>query len=81
MEPISLFRSWMWDLHQIGCTVSPATAREAERILRVAYAAGAPAGASLALARDVVRRGRPYGRSVHPDLERVGVVHVDRGAL
>lgn len=46
----------MWDLHRMGWMVPTAAAREAERVMRAAQDAGAPAGASLALARDVLRR-------------------------
>lgn len=56
MEPLALFRAWMWDLHCMGYVVSPGAAREAERILRRAQEAGAPPAAALALARDSLRR-------------------------
>lgn len=46
----------MWDLHRMGWVVPTATAREAERVVRASLAAGAPAGAGLALARELVRR-------------------------
>jgi hypothetical protein len=56
MEPLTLLRAWMWDLHRMGWMVPPAAAREAERVMRAAQDAGAPPGAGLALARDVLRR-------------------------
>lgn len=56
MEPLALFRAWMWDLHRMGWVVPTAAARQAERVVRAALEAGAPAGAGLALGRDLVRR-------------------------
>ena len=64
MEPLTMLRSWLWDLHQIGHPVSPAAAREAERLVRLADRAGMPAAAGLALARDVLRRDRPLDQLV-----------------
>jgi hypothetical protein len=58
MEPLTLVRAWMWDLHRLGIPVSQAAAREAERVVLLAQEAGAPAGAGIALARDVLRRER-----------------------
>ena len=67
MEPLSLLRAWMWDLHRMGWEVSPATAREAERVMQMARDAGAPPGAALALARDVLRReATPIGSDPGP---------------
>ena len=46
----------MWDLHRMGWAIPAAAAREAERVVRVAHEEGAPPGAGLALAREVLRR-------------------------
>jgi hypothetical protein len=88
MEPLAFAKSWIADLHRIGCPVAEVTEREIERVVALAAEAGLPDGATIALIRDILRRTMPVrpGRrasigSIGADLEGVGVVHVDGGGF
>ena len=79
MEPLSFVRSWIADLHRIGCPLADWTEKEAERVAGLAADAGLPDDLTIALVRDVIRQGLARGAasrlSVGPDLEGVRVVH------
>ena len=81
-EAISFVRAWIADLHRIGCPVANWTEKEAERVVHLAEESGLPRDATIALVRDVLRRGlihEPGARSsVGADLERIRLVHPDR---
>lgn len=71
MEPLTFVRDWISDMHRIGCTVSEPAAREAQRVVSVAEAAGVPPSAAIALARDVLRRDRSGPQSSRAGIEVV----------
>ena len=79
MESLSFIRSWVADLHRIGCPVADWTEKEAERVAQLATEAGLPDDATIALIRDVLRRGLALEAasrsSVRPHLEGIRVVH------
>ena len=79
METLPFIRSWIADLHRIGCPLARWTEKEAERVAQLGADAGLPQDATIALVRQVIRRGlirgAAYGPSVRSDLEGVRVVH------
>jgi hypothetical protein len=56
MEPLTLLRQCMWDLHRLGCAVPGDAARRAEQEVRRAQQAGAEPRAALARGPAVLRR-------------------------
>jgi hypothetical protein len=83
MEPLSFVRSWIADLHRIGCPLAESTEREAERVVQMAEESGLPQEATIALVRDVLRRGLTQAprtkASVGSNLEHIGIINPDRG--
>ena len=83
MEPLAFAKAWIADMHRIGCPVADSTEKEVERVVRLGAEAGLPDRATIALVRDILRRATPVqlGRRatplIRPDLEGVGVIHVD----